>query len=72
MSRFTGGLRELAWRKASSSVGDGACVEVAFMNRTILVRDSKNPHGSTLAYTAREWKAFIDGVKNGNFDCIWG
>lgn len=33
-----------------------------------LVRDSKDPDGPTLAFTAAEWAAFIAGVKDGEFD----
>lgn len=42
------------WRKASRSVGQGACVELAPVRAvdgavSWLVRDSKNPHGPRLA-----------------------
>lgn len=58
----------LAWRKAQSSTGNGACVEVASMNDMVAVRDSKNPKGPALTYTAAEWRAFLDGAKKGEFD----
>jgi hypothetical protein len=32
------------------------------------VRDSKNPDGPVLTFTTREWKAFREGVKGGEFD----
>jgi hypothetical protein len=32
------------------------------------VRDSKNPDGAVLLYTAAEWRDFITGAKNGDFD----
>lgn len=53
----------LAWRKASHSAGDGACVEVALVNGRIAVRDSKNPDGSWLRYRARTWQDFISILK---------
>lgn len=56
------------WRKARSSVGNGACVEVASFRNGVAVRDSKNPHGAVLTYTATEWHAFLDGAKKGEFD----
>ncbi len=37
----------------------------------VLVRDSKKPDGPMLSYTAEEWRAFVDGVRNGDFDGFW-
>jgi predicted secreted Zn-dependent protease len=59
---------ELAWRKAQISAGNGACVEAAPLNGMVAVRDSKNPTGPILTYTAAEWRAFLDGAKKGEFD----
>jgi hypothetical protein len=63
----TGGLH---WRKASASGGQGGnCVEVAeFSDGGVAVRDSKNPEGALLRFTPAEWKAFLEGVKDGEFD----
>lgn len=36
--------------------------------RLILMRDAKNPGGPVLAFTEAEWRAFIAGVKDGEFD----
>ncbi|SES92605.1 protein of unknown function [Nonomuraea wenchangensis] len=36
----------------------------------IAVRDSKDPHGPKLLFTRNEWKAFIGGVKMGEFDTL--
>jgi hypothetical protein len=58
----------LAWQKATRSISNGACVEVAPANDMIAVRDSKNPNGAILFYTMDEWSAFVDGVKKGEFD----
>lgn len=61
--------RDLQWRKARRSAGNGACVEVAPVNGQIAVRDSMNPGGSRLEYSVRSWQAFIVTVKNEhNFD----
>lgn len=56
--------------KKSSYSAVGNCVEVAItlIDRTVVVRDSKDPNGPRLTYTAEEWEAFIAGVKNGEFD----
>jgi hypothetical protein len=59
---------DLAWRKAQSSVANGACVEVAPADGMIAMRDSKKPGGPVLTYTPAEWRAFLDGAKKGEFD----
>lgn len=56
---------KLNWRKAQSSVNNGACVEVATADSLIAVRDSKNPAGPVLTYTRHEWAVFLDDAKNG-------
>ena len=61
-------LRDLAWRKARRSVADGACVELAPINGMVAMRDSKDPDGPVLTYTAAEWHAFLRGAKAGEFD----
>jgi hypothetical protein len=59
--------RDLQWRKAARSAGDGACVEVAPVNGRIAVRDSMNPGGSWLQYSAQSWRDFIAVVKAENY-----
>ncbi|MER5973484.1 DUF397 domain-containing protein [Streptomyces sp. NPDC002055] len=54
------GLSELTWTKSSHSSNDGPdCVEVAAVPDTVLVRDSKDKNGPRLAFTRREWEAFV-------------
>lgn len=55
------------WRR-SSFCEQGACAEVAFDGDAVLVRDSKDPDGGVLRFTADEWAAFTAGVKAGEFD----
>jgi hypothetical protein len=57
------------WRKSSYSGGNGgACVEVAVLrDGGLAVRDSKDPDGARLAFTADEWATFTTGVKAGEF-----
>lgn len=57
----------LAWRKSTIS-GSGDCVEVAANDDAIYVRNSKSPHGPTVAFTVSEWTAFTNGVRAGEFD----
>ena len=44
------------------------CVSVAIKGDMIGVRDTKDPTKQTLTYDRVEWQAFINGVKNGEFD----
>ena len=56
----------LKWVKSSYSSGTGGnCVELARLPASVLVRDSKNPDGPELAFTAAEWEAFTHRVKAG-------
>ena len=57
----------LSWIKASRSIASNACVELAAREGMILLRDSKDP-GLYLTYTHAEIDAFLDGVKQGEFD----
>lgn len=58
----------LDWRKAQLSVDNGQCVELARAGGMIAIRDSKDPAGPVLMYTPAEWRAFLTGAKNGEFD----
>ncbi|GGP17423.1 DUF397 domain-containing protein [Nonomuraea glycinis] len=65
-------LSAAVWRKSSHS-GDsgGQCVEVATnLPGVVAVRDSKDPNGAKLAFTLAEWKAFLGGVRAGEFDSL--
>jgi Domain of unknown function (DUF397) len=53
------------WRKASHSVNNGQCVEVASGRATVMVRDSVNPSGPVVNYPASTWRAFLASTKTG-------
>ncbi|MGY2087097.1 MULTISPECIES: DUF397 domain-containing protein [Nocardia] len=56
------------WFKSSHSGTQADCVEVAFLDGDhIGVRDSKNPTGPALVFTAGEWDAFTAGLHAGKF-----
>ena len=62
-------LTGAVWRKSSrSGPWTDNCVEVAFVDDAIVVRDSKRPEGPLLVFTPNEWDAFVDGAKDGEFD----
>jgi Domain of unknown function (DUF397) len=58
------------WRKSSYSNGNGGhCVQVALnLPGAVVVRDSKDPDGPTLAFAGGPWQAFTARVKSGHFD----
>lgn len=60
----------LVWVKAHSSTSYGQCVQVASAAAGVAMRDSKDPDGPILLYTRTEFKAFLDGARNGDFDHI--
>lgn len=62
----------LTWLKAQSSTANGQCVEIAAALGNIAVRDSKDPDGPVLVYTPSEFRAFLDGARNGEFDAVLG
>lgn len=59
-------LSAAAWRKSNRS-GPNGCVEVAFVNDHVAVRDSKDQNGPVLLFSSREWEAFLGGVADGQF-----
>jgi hypothetical protein len=60
-------LSRAVWRTSTYSGGSG-CVEVAFVNGEVGVRDSKDREGPVLVFTANEWEAFIGGARDGEFE----
>jgi len=54
----------MEWRKSSySGNGGSACVETAAGQGLILVRDTTNRDGGTLAFSASAWSTFLGSVK---------
>ena len=58
---------ERRWRKSSRSQFNN-CVEVCFVDDRVPLRNSRDPDGPVLVFTAPEWDAFVAGVKLGEFD----
>ena len=64
----TNNLNGLAWRKSSFS-GSNGCLEAARLGDSLIaVRDSKNPGEGAQLYNFHEWRSFLAGVRNGEFD----
>ncbi|MFE0517052.1 DUF397 domain-containing protein [Streptomyces sp. NPDC058964] len=63
------GIEGAAWHKSSRSGGNGNCVEVAVLaGGEVAVRNSRFPDGPALVCTRQEIEAFVEGVKDGEFD----
>lgn len=58
------------WRKSSHSGGgnDDACVEVAELGVCIGVRDSKDPDGPRLGFSARDFGGLVARIKLGELN----
>lgn len=59
-------LSHANWRKSSASNING-CVEVAFIDGAVAVRNSRDPVGPVLMFSPAEWEAFLEGIGNGEF-----
>lgn len=52
----------------SYSSGQGNCVEVCTSQPGVVaVRDSKDRYGCEITVSDREWSAFVQGIKQGEF-----
>lgn len=60
-------LAGAAWRKSTRSQTSN-CVEVAPLPAAVALRDSKNRGGPVLLFDRAEWRSFLAGAKNGQFD----
>ncbi|MER6052478.1 DUF397 domain-containing protein [Streptomyces sp. NPDC001793] len=58
-------LSNASWRKSSYSNGSGgSCVEVADgLPGIVPVRDSKQPQGPALVFSAAGWASFVSTLK---------
>lgn len=56
----------MTWQR-SSFCESSACIEVAVCNGHVLVRSSYDA-GRQLVLSPAEWRAFLAGARNGEFD----
>jgi len=67
-------LDGVAWHISTRSEGGGgSCVAAGLLadgSGRVAVRHSHHPDGPVIVYTPMEWKAFTEGVKDGEFDFV--
>jgi len=49
---------KLRWIKSSRS-GAAECVEIAFTDDAVFVRDSKDPQGPMLRFSLAAWRSYV-------------
>jgi predicted secreted Zn-dependent protease len=55
------------WRR-SARCANGSCVAVAVTEQFVGMRDTKSWNGPVLEFDQESWRAFVAGVRNGEFD----
>lgn len=62
----------LRWRKSRASNPRGECVEMAAVTGGgVAVRNSREPAEGTLVFTRGEVRAWVEGIKDGEFDDLF-
>lgn len=60
-------LGDLSWLVARKCNG-GHCVMVAAQDDQIVIGSSKHRDGPIISYSREEWAAFVEGIRQGDFD----
>lgn len=65
------GLINGPWVKSRKTEANGQCVELALLpTGSVAIRNSTDPDGPALLFSALEMDAFLDGAKKGEFDAM--
>jgi len=56
----------LNWRTSKASADSPNCVEIASDDRSVLVRDSRNPSGTILEFPSGPWMSFLRRLQDDN------
>jgi hypothetical protein len=66
-------LHEVHWRKGQRSSATGNCVQTAKLpSGGVAIRNSRQPDGPALLFGDAAIRAFLEGIKNGEFDELLG
>lgn len=69
MSDYPSATSVLDWH-VSRACESGACIKVARDGDFVIFGNTTAPKGNTYSYTVTEWKQFVIGVKQGDFDNV--
>ncbi|MDN3240347.1 DUF397 domain-containing protein [Glycomyces tritici] len=57
------------WERTTHEDGTPAALEIGYAdNGLVALRMAEDPEGDVLIYTPAEWEAFVEGVRDGEFD----
>jgi hypothetical protein len=66
-------LEGAQWRKSQRSNSQGACVELARLGETtVAMRNSRDPQGTALIYSADAVRTMVGALRSGEFDYLVG
>lgn len=63
-----GKLARAEWRKATTSTGNGACIEVSVEPEVAKVRDSQDRSGPVMSVSQPVWRRFVLQIKSDHSD----
>ncbi|MFI7276335.1 DUF397 domain-containing protein [Streptomyces sp. NPDC049879] len=66
-------LSDATWAKSELSSGGDNCLEVAFVDGVVALRDSKdvgNPDAAVLLLSEDDYRAYTGGIRNGQTNLV--
>jgi hypothetical protein len=56
------------WYVPSRTFDSNTCVETRFTDDAVYVRNNLRPDAGTVMFTHDEWRVFVAGVRDGDYD----